>query len=573
MSKRRRPTPTAAATTPAPAPPAAAAAPAPAPAPAALRFASLERVSTETQEQRGESLATQRKYNDRDVARLGGTVVAHYGGQEHATPGWEKAEVDRLLADAAQGKFDAVMVAYANRWSRDNAKSKAGLEVFRQHGVRFFVGSVEKNLFEPQVKLELGLQAEIGEFVAGQQAKMSIENRIERARRGVPTSGALPFGRTYDAATGQWAIDPAKHKMMEDAARRYLAGEPLPRIARDCAMNHASLCKLLRERCGDTWAITFDSDVLNIHETVTLTIPRLLDDQTIQAVRRRLVANRTYLHKPPRPVHDHLLSGYIFCAACGYAMFGQVNTCGRRYYRHAKAPRARACPHDPRPWVPADAIEQAVVRDLFDLLGNTAAIDRAIKNAIPDCAELLQRKLDLEAKLAKVERGRAGVLELVVREAITQAQAEAKLNDLKQREADVRSDLGDIKATLADVPDSGALQLYVQDIQDALGRAIMIVDDDGNTYAGGNDVQSYLMMTQQDRRDLLASVFGVPQPGGKPSGVYITPLGGPLHGPKRFSYEVRGRLGKLPPKRLPGTTASNAVAAVSSGHGPPDHSG
>jgi DNA invertase Pin-like site-specific DNA recombinase len=517
-----------------------------------LRFASLERVSTESQEQRGESLRTQRKYNERDVARLGGTIVAHYGGQEHATPGWEKAEVDRLLADAAQGKFDAVIVAYANRWSRDNAKSKAGLEVFRRHGVRFFVGSVEKDLFEPSVKLELGIQAEIGEFVAGQQVKMSIENRIERAKRGVPTSGALPFGRTYDATTGQWAIDPAKQKMVMDAARRYLAGEPLPRIAYDCGMNHSSMCKLLRERCGDTWVITFNSDMLNIHETVTLTIPRLLDDQTIQAVRRRLVANRTYLHKPPRPVHDHLLSGYIFCSACGYGMFGQVNTSGRRYYRHAHAPRARACPHQPRPWVPADAIEQAAVGDLFDLLGNTAAIDRAIKSAIPDCADLLRRKLDLEVKLAKIERGRAKVLELVTREALTLAQAEDKLTDLKKRETDVLGDLDAIKESLTDLPNVETARLYVQEIQGALGKAIMIVDDDGNTYAGGNDVQSYLLMTQQDRHDLLDSVFAVPQPGGQPSGVYITPRGGPLHGPKRFSYQIKGRLGKLPPKRLPG---------------------
>jgi hypothetical protein len=208
--------------------------------------------------------------------------------------------------------------------------------------------------------------------------------------------------------------------------------------------------------------------------------------------------------------------------------------------------------------VPADAIEQAVVGDLFDLLGNTAAIDRAIKSAIPDCADLLARKLDLETKLAKVERGRAKVLELVTREALTLAQAEAKLNDFKQREADVRGDLDAIKESLTDLPDAETSRLYVQEIQGALGKAIMIVDDDGNTYAGGNDVQSYLLMTQQDRRDLLDSVFSVPQPGGKPSGVYITPLGGPYHGPKRFSYQIRGRLGRLPEKHLHGTEKGTA---------------
>ena len=76
-----------------------------------LRFASLIRVSTERKEKQGESLVTQRKGNERDVERLGGIIAEVYGGAEHATPGWEKGEVDRLLADAARKKFDAVIVA------------------------------------------------------------------------------------------------------------------------------------------------------------------------------------------------------------------------------------------------------------------------------------------------------------------------------------------------------------------------------------------------------------------------------------------------------------------------------
>ena len=59
-----------------------------------LRFTALVRVSTEKQEQQGESLRLQRKNNTRDVERLGGRVVAWYGGQEHATAGWERKETD-----------------------------------------------------------------------------------------------------------------------------------------------------------------------------------------------------------------------------------------------------------------------------------------------------------------------------------------------------------------------------------------------------------------------------------------------------------------------------------------------
>src|SRR5262245_7303895 len=93
-----------------------------------LRFAALIRVSTEQQAETGESLRVQRTDNERDAGLLGGTIVGWYGGQEHATPGYEKREVDRLIADAGKDKFDAVIVNRTDRWSRDNAKSTQGLD-------------------------------------------------------------------------------------------------------------------------------------------------------------------------------------------------------------------------------------------------------------------------------------------------------------------------------------------------------------------------------------------------------------------------------------------------------------
>ena len=57
------------------------------------------------------------------MERLGGRIVEWYGGQEHGTAGYEKKEVDRLIADAGRGRFDAVIVTDADRWSRDNTKS------------------------------------------------------------------------------------------------------------------------------------------------------------------------------------------------------------------------------------------------------------------------------------------------------------------------------------------------------------------------------------------------------------------------------------------------------------------
>src|SRR6266545_8060084 len=105
-----------------------------------LRFAALRRVSTEQQEKVGESLRTQTADIEKVVDDLGGVITGWYGGAESATPGHEKKEVNRLIEDAQKRPrtWDALIVAHPDRWSRDNAFSRAGLEVFREHGVRFF---------------------------------------------------------------------------------------------------------------------------------------------------------------------------------------------------------------------------------------------------------------------------------------------------------------------------------------------------------------------------------------------------------------------------------------------------
>ena len=77
------------------------------------------------------------------VEQRGGKIVAWHGGQEHATPGYEKKEIDRLLADALKQpkSFDAVIVAHADRWSLgDNTKSQHGLKVFEANKILVLCG-------------------------------------------------------------------------------------------------------------------------------------------------------------------------------------------------------------------------------------------------------------------------------------------------------------------------------------------------------------------------------------------------------------------------------------------------
>ena len=509
-----------------------------------LRFAALIRVSTEQQANTGESLRTQRAEIEATVKRLGGTVATWYGGQEHATPGWEKTEIKRLLTDAQkQGRpWDAVIVTNADRWSRDNRSSTAGLEVLKKHKVRFFVGSTEHDLFNPEARLYLGMSATIGEYQARIQAKKSLENRIKRAKRGIPVTGKLPYGRTFDKTKDGpdgWGIDDAKQRIVEDVARRYLAGESMEALAAELGVNHTSLHKTLTKRCGDTWEQHFDSDNLNIHETVETHIPRLLPDKTIRAILEKVEANKTYQHGQTK--NHYLLGRVIFCEACGYAMFGQTNHQTARYYRHAHAKRVRPC-HAVKGWVRADALEEAVIRHLFEMFGNPAAVEKAIEAAIPDLdamRQIQERLGKLDETIGKLRAGRQKVLYLVERGLCTEQEAEQRLQESKDALTRYQEERERLTASLANVPTASEAKALAKEACSRFKRVTpAFVRLDAKRGLLNND---FSRMTWEDKRALVQRVFAGKTVDGERRGVYISWLDGPDDGgPKRYRFTIKG---------------------------------
>jgi hypothetical protein len=81
---------------------------------------------------------------------------------------------------------------------------------------------------------------------------------------------------------------------------------------------------------------------------------------------------------------------------------------------------------------------------------------------------------------------------------------------LKEREADLRTELHALAATPAGGPDEPTVCCCVGRTEDAPGVGIFVYDDEGNTDAGGNDVMSSPLMTRQDHRALVESLFSDP---------------------------------------------------------------
>jgi DNA invertase Pin-like site-specific DNA recombinase len=492
-----------------------------------LRFAAFIRVSTERQEKEGESLRTQKTDIQKSVEELGGSIIAWYGGQEHATPGHEKGEIDRLLADSQkkQNPFNAVIVTNADRWSRDNRKSREGLDVFLKNEIRFFIGTSEHDLVSPDHRLILGLSAEIGQFFASNQKQKSIKNRISRAKRGHPTCGKLPYGRIFNKKTETWDIDKipvspfnkTKQEIIAEIANRYLEGEKLPDLADEFNMNHANLHKTLTRRCGNTWVQEFRSDDLKIYEKVSITIPPLLPDNIIAAILKKAEANKTYEHGHAK--HSYLLSRVVFCTHCGYTMFGQTNANGLSYYRHAHMKRVKECKH-PKTWVRADELEDNVMRHLFDCFGNPQAVQKAIEEAIPDREKIRENEDRVKKNndsIDKIKAGKEKILRLISKDAITESEAEQQLYDLKNKEFRLQTENQQINESLNNRPSADKIKEISKKVSTQFRKRTDVKLIAKKRLAN----HEYDQMTQKEKRSLVETVFSGKTSDGRRMGVYI----------------------------------------------------
>lgn len=480
---------------------------------AQIRFAPLIRVSTESQARKGESLAIQKIFIEKRVEQLSGIVPdglwERYSGQEHATVGQERLKLERLLVDAASNVFDAVIVADASRWSRDNMQSKQGLEILRQNNIRFFIGGTEINLRSPQDCMFLGLSTEINEFFGAEQARKSLESRIERANQGIPVSGKLPFGRTFDPKTRKWGLDEDKAERIRWAAREYLGGRKMSEIATTLGMNHSNLWKILCYRCGDHWEQSFKSERLGTNQVIACKIPSILPDDTIAAIRAKGNHNRTFCSG--KKVNSYLLSGYIFCSSCKYVLQGQTNHSKLRYYRHPSA-GSRKVTCSVKSWVRADEIERAVLAHLFALKGNPVGMENAVKSMIPRLEELnaLRRILaEHEKEIGNTRKEIDTLVKQLSKGILTETEFKRVVEPLRVKETEHETAIRDLAPRLANAPTEKGLRKRA-----SMARRVL-----EQTFLG---LAGLKHMKWQDARKLVERLFSGRDLDGSPLGVWMT---------------------------------------------------
>jgi DNA invertase Pin-like site-specific DNA recombinase len=501
-----------------------------------LRFADLIRVSTERQEQQGESLKTQRAQLDRDVTLLGGTIVARFGGQEHATEGWERKELIRLTQDAQRGLYDAVIVADASRWDRGSPEARHALEVFKENKIRFFISTTEYNLYKDEDILFLEMASAMNKFFARNQTRKSMLNKIARARRGHPTCGQPPWGRTFNKDKETWEVLPDKQALIADVAQRYLDGEALPDLAKYAGMSLSTLWKILMHRSGTEWVQEFKSDRLNICETVVTQVPELLSATTIKAMKTRAQGRRTCDRKQLK--NRYLLARLVYCAGCGGTLSGRTDyVSGVPMYDHMLVKHRRVpCPCRVST-VHALPLERAVLHELFNLFGNPRRVKEAVEQATPNRSQIdtFRHRLSLVAKeLEDLGTSRDRIVRAIARGSLTDDQADRQLNEMREREAVLQTELARLNSELANAPTAAEVKEAAEQVSRAFNQ--------GKLWAMKMSINTnFDDMTWEEKHFLLRTVFSGTAPDGRRHGIYVSPAEG-KRGHRQWAFRMLGRL-------------------------------
>ncbi|MGI9570075.1 MAG: recombinase family protein [Desulfobulbia bacterium] len=492
-----------------------------------VRFAPLVRVSTESQERRGQSLLVQKESLVKAVETLRGVIPDdcwEYSGQEHATSTFERQKFTKLMRDCSKDKFDAIIVYDPSRWSRDNRRSKEGLEILKSNGIRFFVGTTEYDLFNPQASLFLGMSTEMNEYFALEQSRKSILSRIDRAKKNRPTGGKLPFGRTFDKIGGKWGIDEQKRKDIVWAANQYLEGELLEKLAKTLGMNHSNLWKVLNHRSGTKWEIKFQDKKLQIDETVRLTIPELLPQETIDAIHQKGEFNKKFERSAIK--NKYLLSRLVFCSECGYSWSGQASKT-RRYYRHSR--NNSECKQIKKA-IPADILEEAVLFQIYSLFGDKEKLEQAILDATPDAK--LRPNLEKQIKLLKnkltgIKQKKRNLLNAVADGRVVDEDITEMMADFREQEQNLKNHISTNHKLIKRIPSAKELKkrsTFAQNVLRVIKERKL------------KSAEHLSEMSWEDKRRLIQIVLaGIDEDGGK-NGVFVHRKNDKWH------YEIRGSI-------------------------------
>lgn len=362
----------------------------------------------------------------------------------------------QMMRDAANGKFDIIVVYDITRFARDGAdiigesrvlKSNFGIHVIDTKG---YDTRDHRNILMNFVKAGL-TEAEKLTIM-----ERTIGGRIQRAKDGLPWCANPPVGRAFNRTgkhSGEWYIT-EKGERLKKVLKRYVQGEPITALTKEfgfpgpqiitAAVHHGCL--------SGTYHATFNSPDIGINniKIAVPAIPQIISPELEQKVRECLSHNRRWNKQHKK---KYLLSGFAQCGDCGRSLTAQTNS-GKVYYRHNANYKTTNLKCQYR-GIRADLLEPFVLDYLYSFFLDEPSYTEAIKAALPsddDRKMLLKDIKQATKRLSVVNRETENLINAIAAGADVGLLL-SKQNELKAEKQAVETRLDELNQTLVSMPD------------------------------------------------------------------------------------------------------------------------
>ncbi|ADG74135.1 Resolvase domain protein [Cellulomonas flavigena DSM 20109] len=298
-----------------------------------------------SQDRSGEELGVRRQLADcrAEAARRGWTVAEEYiDDDSSAYSGKVRPSYDRMLADLAEGRRDAVVVWHMDRLHRRPIEFERFVEVCTRAGVQDVVTlSGDVDLAKGDGLLVARVVAAFAASESDAKRRRGRRKALEIAESGRPMMGGpRPFGFLDDRVTHH----PAEAPVVRELAARALAGETL--ISLSTWLQDSGV----RTVGGNEWRTTTVRQLLTnprawgmrVHQGQVIgkaTWEPIITPEDGERLRRLLLdpARRTN-----RSARRYLLTGMLRCGKCGSPLRSAPKD-GKRRYGCAMGPDHRGC--------------------------------------------------------------------------------------------------------------------------------------------------------------------------------------------------------------------------------------
>ncbi len=434
------------------------------------RVSSMRQKEDETIEMQQDALRAYAKLHNLNV------VGEYYDEAQSGTlPFVDRPEGRRLLEDAKAGAIDAVLFYRTDRLGRSAFE---GLRICRQLndlGVTLRSISETYDTATPIGKFIFTQMLSVAEMELSSIKQRMNDGKQRKISRGLASAkGRVAWGYIADEKTGKPVFDTRPYwgeKGRADVVRfvfqtlydnpemtHQKAAEHFKALGIPCAARHGWDYRYVRAMVTNTSYKGYRvyNEQSKIYKPVTVSFPPIVSAEMFDAVNAASIRRRVCVpHQAPRFKHKYLLNnGLVRCGQCGhtYSGFYATGSVGRYYGCNGKKGRKRInwMGNEPCTYarsVPASWLENIVWNECYKVLTDEDYVRKVLAEYYKPKEEKKSavEKEELEKQLETATKERGNLIDLCLKNIITQDDLANRLPALDKRIAYLRKLLQGIK--------------------------------------------------------------------------------------------------------------------------------